>query len=642
MVEKMSDINYFIEDHKLWWHADIDEDERNQRIVQLVDRIRDDQQYIERDNLDHLKLYIKRGYMRDHDGNIKVAGADARIGSNPLKSAIDTVTAKITSTKPRVMYVTEGGRWDTRRKARKLQKFVDGVFHESGYYRHAARAFKDSGIFGTGFVKWYIENGDTKCERVFPGEIVVDEQSAAMTCPKSLFQVKYVPVESLIAKFPGKQVDILASNIRQNTISASGVVTTLVRVIEGWHLPNAAGSSEGGRHCIVVDGCTLHDEGWKHDFFPFAVMRWNEVPVGYMGSGACEELHGVANEIDYVMEKTQKSMHVNSSAWLMRHISDKMPNDQFDNDIGSVIWWTGEHPPELKINPLINPQFLDYGKWLRELTFQDIGVSEMSATSKKPPGIESGVGLQHLTDQENSRFQTVAENWEWLAFDSAKIVVALNKEYRQGGKSEYRVKFDDGKFAETIKWSEVNISADEYILKKWPTNLLPATPTGRIERVERMIQGGLIDSQTGFMLLDFPDVEAYQSLALASLKNVLWIVDRVIYDDEYIPPKEWYDLETGIRHMQMGMARAEMEGAPEEVLERALEWVAEANDLLNPPPAPATPEELEEQAMMEQEQQAMQEQAMQGLPGPAPEGGPAANMGNVLPAEAGVPIPGGQ
>lgn len=107
-----------------------------------------------------------------------------------------------------------------------------------------------------------------------------------------------------------------------------------------------------------------------------------------------------------------------------------------------------------------------------------------------------------------------------------------------------------------------------------------------MEVVERMMQAGLIDSLTGMMLLDFPDVEAQQNLIFSAVRQALWIVDQVIYEGADIEPKEWYDLQRCVKYMQMGMANAEMEGAPPEVMERGLEFIAKCEELLAPPMPP--------------------------------------------------------
>ena len=567
-----------------WWMEP--ENDAHGAIKRQVDTVRKDQSYVEEDNKDHLQLYCQRKYSgMQPEGVIEPLGADDRIRLNMIKSAIDTVAARICMNKPRPMFVTAGGRWGQRLKAQKLQKFVEGVFYECDAYHEATRAFKDAAIFGTGFIKLFVDDGRVKLERVFPDEIIVDEKTAISATPSSYFQRKYVPVEKLLSMFPDQKDFIMEASMSPHS-SARGVASFTMEVLEAWHVPSEKDKSDG-RHIICTKEFTLLDEGWEYDFPPWVELRWNRLPIGYYGNGAAEDLHGMQKEINYLMEKVQKAMHVCSNAWLLVHESDSVPLEHFTNEDGIIIQWSGNHEPKLVVQPAVHQQVMEQMRWLYSTGFDDIGVSQMSATSRKPPGIESGVALQTMLDVESQRFLLLAMSWEKMFVELAKRIVTVTKSITTGGQSDYKVKHDAGNFINTIKWSEVNIDEDEYILKVWPTNLLPATPAGRLDAIEKMLMSGMLDPQTGMMLLDFPDLEAYQSLRLANLKNILWVVDQVVYEGNYVEPKSFHDLDLGVKHMQAAALRAETEGAPEKVINRCMEWIVAAkniSDRIQPPP----------------------------------------------------------
>jgi hypothetical protein len=568
--------------HNFWWH-DSNEGERHNRIVQLVDRISNSQSYINSANLDHLKSYSRREYTEDGNGSVVPQGPSPYMGINATKSAIDTIISKLTQQDPRPHFKTEGGNWNARNRARKLQKFTDGVYYKSNFYAKARRACKDAAIFGTGFVKPYFESNEIKWERVWPGSVVVEEASAMNGNTRSFFQIDTVPLESLMAKFPDKAIDLVASNLSYKT-TANGVVTAMVKVYEAWHLKDENG--DGGRHTICTENCTLFDEECDLDCDPIIAFRWTEAPVGYYGHGAVEDVTCLQNEMDYVMQKIQAATHNGALVWVIKHISDTTPNNHLTNKICSIINYSGNQPPTVIQNRIMDQQVFDHVKWMNELIYNVTGVSAMSATSQKPKGIESGKALQTMLDVESQRFGEIQKNYEQFIVACTKACIALAKKHFTGGKTEYQVQVDNGRFTETIKWSEVNMDEDEYMLKVWPTNMLPATPAGKMDTVERMMQAGLIDALTGMMLLDFPDVEAHQGLVYSSVKQALWIVDQVIYEGKEIEPREWYDLDRCIKYMQMGLSNAEMEGAPEEVFERGMEFIASCQELLMPPPAP--------------------------------------------------------
>lgn len=566
---------------KQWWDKDIPEIDRHSYVTEFVNGLKDCQGYVDKDLLKHLQLYAGRNYSMDEHGNVTPAGAMDDIGINVIKSVIDTKVAKIASQKPRANILTDGGRWKQRLKAKKLEKFIMGLFDEQKYYEKAEMALKDSLWKGDGYLKVYVENGDIKYDRVFPGSIIVDE-AAAMSCmPRSMAQVENVPLESLVAAFPDKKMQIL-TEAQLHYSPAHGRKTNMCRVYEIWHLPDQNG--DNGRHCICVDGVTLLDEDWKHDFFPFVIMRPCRLPVGFYGNGDAENMAPKQEEIDFIMGRIQTSMHTNATAWIIKHTSDKLPNQHITNKIATILEYSGNVPPQVVVSPALHQQVFDHVKWLNQICYEESGVSQFSATSTKPAGIESGVALQKVLDVESTRHGPAQAMYERAVVDCAKISIALAKEHFKGS---YKVKWEADRFVETIDWSEVNIPEDEFRIKIWPVNLLPDTPAGRLDAVEKMLQAGMIDPQVGMMLLDFPDVEAFQSLNLATIKNILWLVDQVVYEDNYVKPRIYHNLELGIKYMQMAVARAETEGAPDKVIERCLDWMAEAADLMaQPPPAP--------------------------------------------------------
>jgi hypothetical protein len=568
---------------KQWWDPKVVKFDRHEYVTQTVDYLKQEQSYIDKDNLKHLRLYSGRNYGADEYGNIKPAGTQENIGINVTKSVIDTAVSKVTQQEPIVNIITSGGKWKQRTKARNLEKFLAGVFHEEEFHRKAERAIKDCCWAGTGFVKCFFEGGAVRYERVFPGEIVVDEAAAVNCAPRNLFQVKNVPLEQLTAAFPKFKSQILAHAVRLYS-TTTGRTTNTVRVYEAWHLPDVAGKD--GRHTICIDGCTLLDEDYDEDFFPFVIYRKNELPTGFFGNGVAEDLAPKHEEINYIMQRVQMGIHNNATAWIVKHANDDLPLDHITNEVATILEYTME-PPQVVVHPAIHQQVLDHVKWLNQICYEETGISHFSATSTKPAGIESGVALQKVLDVESTRQGPLQKMVARGAVDAAKITIALGKKHY---KSSYSVKWSEKTVVQDVAWGEVNIPADQYLMKTYPVALLPDTPAGKLDAIEKMLQAGMIDPQTGMMLLDFPDVEAFQSLELAAIRNSLWLVDQVVYEGADIKPRVFHNLEMCVKYMQAAAARAQTEGAPPEVLDRCVEWMTDASEMLaasQPEPVPA-------------------------------------------------------
>ena len=144
------------------------------------------------------------------------------------------------------------------------------------------------------------------------------------------------------------------------------------------------------------------------------------------------------------------------------------------------------------------------------------GISQLSATSLKPAGLESGVALREYSDIETERFVIVGQAYESAFLEIARQMIDLAKDVSEEGKTYEVISYGD-KEIEKIRWSDINLREDQYRMKVYPASLLPTTPAARLQTVIEMAQAGLIDKAETRSLLDFPDIEQYNKLATAPL-----------------------------------------------------------------------------------------------------------------------------
>src|SRR5262249_31130161 len=98
-------------------------------------------------------------------GNLPVSGAGsvglttAQMGAamNALRETIsfnlvasvgETIQARLAKNKPKPFFLTSGGTWKQQRKAKKLNKVVDGVFYETKMHQEAPQRAIEAFVFG--------------------------------------------------------------------------------------------------------------------------------------------------------------------------------------------------------------------------------------------------------------------------------------------------------------------------------------------------------------------------------------------------------------------------------------------------------------------------------------------------------------
>lgn len=506
----------------------------------------------------------------------------SRIGYNVIKSVIDTVHSKITKNKPKVQYLTDGGNYNQRTKAKNLTKYVNASFLDIGFYKNNALAFRDCGVFGTGFVKFYKDpiGKKIRCERVVTDEIIVDDDDGMYGTPDCLYQVRYVNRYILKKQYPEYSNEIDAS---QSITVSSRKQTDLVEIAEGWKLSEV----KKGRHVICLKQLVLFDEKYEENYFPFVVTRWSNPLYGYFGLGICDELVDIQQEIDRLLKNISKAINLIAiPTWWVPNGSN-VSSQQIGNRIGQIISYdegrTGS-PPKPFTPTAMNPEVYNHLKWLIQSAYEKTGVSQLSAQSAKPSGLNAAVALRTVQDIETERFYSVADNYQQTYIDAGKIIIALSKsldaDLKKNGETGLIVKGISDDNMESIKWSDCNLEENRYIMQGWPVNLLPDRPEGKIQAVTELIKTGVISANKAHSLLPYPDIQAEISIEFAPQILIDKILDRILVDGIYQQPEPHFDLNYAMISAPKYYNQGKVENAPEEHLMKILLFMDDTERLL--------------------------------------------------------------
>lgn len=606
-----------------WWLADKYDSSVNNRVFELVFRLNRFQSYRRDTNIKCLRMYAGASYMNFSPysymrGTIQYM-SDDRPKYNVVSSCVDTVFSRVAKNNPRLLALTERGDDTLRRRAQKLTQFTLGMMKQTGGYARAKEAFKDGQIFDVGIVKLCREDdsGRMYFERVFPNEIYVDETDAFYGSPSHIHQAKYILKDKLKELYPAKYhlaIDQATNAMEGEGQFASNTDTRYAVVIESWHLPSAPGAKDG-RHTICVSNQVLFDEVWKKDHLPFAFSRWTNPMVGFWGQSLAYRLMGKQVEINKMLKIIQDSMHLGSAFKVFVEHGSRVAQEHLSNALGSIVYYTGT-PPQYTVPQTVHQEYFTHLKWLIDASYQEAGISALSAQSKKPAGLDAAVAMREYQDIESERFATIAQSYDDLHIEMAKMILRECKEMAEEG-VKLEVKAESKKFVETIKWKDVEIDENEMVLQLFPTSMLPHDPAGRIQYVTELMQGGLINQDIGLSLLDFPDVEAAIDVQTAPTRDIEFTIGEILEKGEYNPPEPYQNLELGLKLFQSHYLLARANGVSEDRLEMLRNWMNSAKALKD--------QQQQQQMQMQMATQAQaQASPMIGGAAPAAESAPQA------------------
>jgi hypothetical protein len=502
---------------------------------------------------------------------------------NVIKSCIDTATSKIGKSKPRPVFQTEGGVWSERNRAQNLTQFLDGSFANMKIYDKGAEIFRDGGIFGIGHLKFFVneELGEVNCERVLPDEIIVDDADAIYGTPRQMHHRKYVSRAELIKKYPQHRRDIERAKPAFIDGTRMGLNLDLIKIVEGYLLPSKVGAGDGLK-AICIDTVTLDRCEWEKPYFPFVAWRWCSRVTGYWGLGIAEELYGTQLEINNILRNIQVAQRLCSVPRIFVQ-NGSLVNSKIDNNIGAVVKYTGQ-APTFSTPQSVNGEIYSHLQWLVQSSFEQIGVSQMSATGMVPAGMEAAVAMREYSEQTSERFMVVGQKWESFYLECARVTIDLTKDLETANKKP-KIKTVDGKFMKRLDWKSVHLDEDKYTLRMLSANILPTTPAGKMAKVQELIQIGWIPREEGFKLLDFPDLDSYANKVLSSSNLTDKMIEAALDKGKYIAPEPEMKLQEALATAQERMLEAKLDGCPSRNMAVLARWMEAVKGLM-----PATPQ----------------------------------------------------
>ena len=574
-------------------------------VVDLCNKLEEDHSGRIRANYEFMRMYGNRNYTGASGGFPRGTQSDLRRDPNIMRlnvaqSQVDTISSKIGRNKPRPLYLTRQGDYMLRRKAKRLGDSMEGLFMEQRLYDLMPRVFADACIMDLGVLKVFRDGDKIKSERIISNHLFWDMDEALYSSPRSLFQKAEMHKAALIYMFPEKSQQIEASAVQDSYSSGLDDELQMSSVYEGWHLPTSD-ESDDGRHVICLDGVTLMDEHWNYDKFPFVFVRWSDAPLGFSGISLVEQLEPVQREINSLLIRIQQSMALMSSPYFFVPIGSKVSPNHLRNAPGTILMYAGAQPPVSYVPQAMSGEVYQHLDRLLQRAYEISGISELSATGKKPSGLDSGVALRIYTDIETERHMLTAQRYETAFMDCAAWFMDIAEDIIEDSGS-YTVRSMRKKGFEVTNFRDVRMAQDDYQLQAFPVSLLPSTPAGRIQTVQELINMGVISEREQITkLLDYPDLSSVTHWMETAENDVEWRISKILDDSEYVAPDPLMNLALARSRMQLAYLEALQQGVEQEKLDMMLTFITQAQGMLNeaaaPPeaaPAPAPEGEVTE------------------------------------------------
>jgi len=535
----------------------------------------------------------------------------ATLPYNVCRGAVDTLQSKIAKQRPLPQCLAQRGDWTKQKRARKMTEFLEGEFYRQKVYeRHAPMIVRDALIFGRGAIKIGVEGNRIKSERCLPWELFSDEWDSRYGTPRNMYHARSWDQGVALATFARTKSGGWNQEIKRSIEQAgrfsgrlgedqgfTGSTVKRIDVVEAWHIcdrpeehlraedevdveegeeqDDGNGEDRGqgerptkhrctGRHVVFTTAGTLLDEPWEYDYFPFAVLGYNEAVTGAWATGLIEQLEGYQYEINQSAERLSEMFRM-SGVHVLVPDNAKISYQDIRNGLNI----TGHAPggkPEIFHADLVNEHVRARPNELRSDALNDAGLSDMSVQAEKPAGVDSGVALRTLDDVQTERFLIFGRAYETWNLEIARRLVDCAKLIAKTcGEHAVSVPMKNG--IVPMKWTDVYVDGVE--IRIFPTSLLPTQLPQRLATLQDLWEKQLIDRATFLRHLDAPDMQAEMDLETADKLVVDEMLERMLYaeedegNDAYMPPTSYQPFEWAARRAQQKYNRALLDGAPE-------------------------------------------------------------------------------
>lgn len=503
---------------------------------------------------------------------LMVGGASAGASNfgpmlNVSKSVVDTVAARVSSDKPKMAFLTEGGNWNQQQKAKKLEKLLSGLFYEWDIYHYAPHLALDALIWGDGAFKLYEEEKRVCIERTMVPEILVDDGDGRYGDPRQMIHRRYMAQDQLAALFPEFEDQIFQAQLVTAEVTQSRSVVDACEVVEIWHRRPAKDGKSHGRHVICIENCVLEDDNeWDDDWFPYAFLEYDHRQVGFWGKGIIESGRSIQADINRTERRTSEILRRCTVPRVYLERGSRIIKSQIGSVIGQMIEYTGR-PPSFEAPNRVPPELFSRTATKKGEYYEMAGVNQMNVQGEAPKNLDSAKAIETYDDVGSMRFQVFANNYQHLFMDLGKQALKLIRKIveRDG---TYPINVPARGFMEVVDAKDIlDITDDEFIMKMWPVNLLPDSPSGKFQSLNDLGKNGWLPQEALVDLFDFPDVQAALGPVNAPLELVKWQADQMFDKGKPVQPEfDVQDPSFCQGHINLFIQQAQVQGCPEDNL----------------------------------------------------------------------------
>ena len=436
---------------------------------------------------------------------------------NVIKSCIDTLSSKIAQSKVRPFFNCVNGSFKDIQTVKSAQQFFDQYYDAEDVNKKVSEAFRDACIFENGYV--FIDVDSKKIDKALPWQVY--ERPSELSYGKvtrSYYERKDYPITLL----PAKVFNAIKDKLGLAEYVTYGLYFDTVNHVKVYYVPE---------YDFILK------ETFEAERTPFIRIYYNCPVSGNTSNSVVDMLYTIQLEINTLMNKIKDASQLNIAMTYLIPKGSGLKTGQLNNRIGNIIEYeptsnmTGS-PVTVSTPSFIDPQYMALLNELIAKAYELVGISALSAQSKKPTGLNSGIALSTMEDVESERFETQLNQVIKSYVDIARTCLEVFPK-------------DEDILPEvttrmTIKWGDIVEESKKMQIQFSSADALSKDPSQKLQQLIALAQAGVIPQSRISQFMEIPDLQGGYSIANNAINAVMSIIQDCVNNDvfdipEYIP-----------------------------------------------------------------------------------------------------------
>ena len=428
---------------------------------------------------------------------------------NVIKSCIDTLTSKIAQSKVRPFFNTQNGTFKDIQTVKQAQAFFDLYYDLQNVNKKVSEAFRDSCIFDTGVI--YIDEVTKKIDRALPWQVFVRPAEA-----------NYGKITRVYYERKDFPTTLLSDELITKRNTADDYVTYGIYYDTYNHIK-----------AEIVDGIVCKKTAYTSDKIPFIFLHFCAPILGNTSQSVVDMLNSIQLEIDNLMMKIKDASQLNPALTFCVPKGSSVKTSQLNNRVGQILEYTATpnmtgSPVTVATPAFIDSQYMSLIDQLKQDAYELVGISQLSAMSTKPTGLNSGVALSTMENIESDRFETQLNQVIRAYVDIAKTCIEVFPE-------EDTILPEDNQRL-SIKWKDIVEESNKMVVQFSAADSLSKDPSTKLQQLQMLAQTGIIPQTRIAQFMELPDIQSGYSLSNNAINAVLTCINDCIEKNVFEVP----------------------------------------------------------------------------------------------------------